>query len=1007
MPQNRLRRKAAIVLAILSSAATAADWNNFYSIDELRLCAEPMLLTFATFNPIDDPDIQIKIRACTAGNTTTSTKALTATSVPEPLYTSKSATASASNDSHIQKRQDNRVVDEDDEHPLPLCRASNSVNTTARWISGKTEKISTAADVPAEDGIIGAIRNIQEFLRNPINCDEAVVYGYSQGVLVGLHAGSDIANRELAVGFVDRIVDRLLDDSQSDNGLGRLIVQVCGDDSNSLNQHVGLAIDSTGDFAWVQGALRSWSEARCVIDLGSQSLVEDDKWPIEIPIIRRKSSGISKRAPPTPRPDGTCVSYVVQNQDTCSAIAIKYDIKEDDLYKYNEQTYGWGGCTLLPGQRICVGPGTPRMPAENPDAECGPTKPGTKAPTGSQKIEDLSPCPLKACCNIWGKCGIDSDFCVPTESTTGNPGTAQPNTNGCVQNCGMELETGSPPAQFMKVGYYEAWNHQRPCLHMTPKQIPSSYTHIHFSFAEITPSFGVSLGKLSDVFEEFKGLSGFKRIVAFGGWALSTEPATYQLFPNAVKPANRATFAQACVDFVLTHGLDGVDFDWEYPAQPDIPGIPPGDPQEAEDYLEFIKLVREKMPGDKTVSIAAPASYWYLKQFLIAEMSEHLDYIIYMTYDLHGQWDFGSKWAQPGCPAGNCLRSHVNMTETMSSLAMVTKAGVPSAKIVVGVSSYGRSFKMTDASCSGPFCTYTGKESGAAKGKCTGTGGYISNGEINEIIAEGRAKKQWTDETESDYLVYDDGEWVAYMDDANKQARIAKYRSLNFGGSTDWAVDLQGEPGAYNGEVVYLDPKIYDITPAQCSPPCLFVFPPSALPSATTITIPAYTTSIVLQGGFTKTITVNPPQLTLSSMSFSNVNVTSGSTTGTIRPSGSVDLPRITTVIDGESRTIQLPPWPAITNGPPSNWTTRPPTSDEPLIPITETPEDEDDWIQPEEPKPPFTEVPFDDWPDMELVPVPTPVPDEGEDDDNGKHKSSCRLWFFFVRKIRSHPVAC
>ncbi|KAI8168833.1 glycoside hydrolase family 18 protein [Colletotrichum sp. SAR 10_70] len=334
-----------------------------------------MLFTFATFNPIDDPDIQIEIRACTAGNTTTSTKALTATSVPEPLYTSKSATAFTSNDSHIQQCHDNRAIDEDDEHPLPLCRASNSVNTTARWISGKPEKISTAADVSAEDGIIGAIRNIQEFLRNPINCDEAVVYGYSQGVLVGLHAGTDIANRELAVGFVDRIVDRLLDDSQSDNGLGRLIVQ----------------------------------------------------------------------------------------------------------------------------------------------------------------------------------------------------------------NCCMELETGSPQAQFMKVGYYEAWNHQRPCPYMTPQQIPSSYTHIHFSFTDITPSFG------------------------------------------------------ACVDFVLTHGLDGMDFDWEYPDQPDIPGIPPGDPQEAEDYLEFVKIFREKMPGDKTVSIAAPASYWYLKQFLIAEMSEHLDYIIYMTYDLHAK----------------------------------------------------------------------------------------------------------------------------------------------------------------------------------------------------------------------------------------------------------------------------------------------------------------------------------------------------------------------------------
>jgi chitinase len=94
------------------------------------------------------------------------------------------------------------------------------------------------------------------------------------------------------------------------------------------------------------------------------------------------------------------------------------------------------------------------------------------------------------------------------------------------------------------------------------------------------------------------------------------------------------------------------------------------------------------------------------------------------------------------------------MTETLSALAMVTKAGVPSAKIIVGVSSYGRSFQMTSPSCSGPMCTYTGSESGAEHGKCTDTGGYISNGEINEIISAGRVTKQFTDDTQSDYVIF-------------------------------------------------------------------------------------------------------------------------------------------------------------------------------------------------------------------------------------------------------------
>lgn len=85
---------------------------------------------------------------------------------------------------------------------------------------------------------------------------------------------------------------------------------------------------------------------------------------------------------------------------------------------------------------------------------------------------------------------------------------------------------------------------------------------------------------------------------------------------------------------------------------------------------------------------------------------------------------------------------------------MVTKAGVPSYKVIVGVSSYGRSFQMTSPSCTGPMCTYTGPDSGAEHGKCTGTGGYISNGEIDQIIADGRVTSQWTDDTRTDYVVF-------------------------------------------------------------------------------------------------------------------------------------------------------------------------------------------------------------------------------------------------------------
>ncbi|KEY73000.1 hypothetical protein S7711_04664 [Stachybotrys chartarum IBT 7711] len=122
----------------------------------------------------------------------------------------------------------------------------------------------------------------------------------------------------------------------------------------------------------------------------------------------------------------------------------------------------------------------------------------------------------------------------------------------------------------------------------------------------------------------------------------------------------------------------------------------------------------------------------------------------------------------------------------------MTKAGVLSGKVVVGVSSYGRSFKMITAGCDRLTCVFTGTNriSSAAKGRCTAAGGYISNAEISEIVGYGRVTKQWK-AAGSNALVYDSTQWVSYMDEDLRSTRTAFYNSYTFAGTTDWAVDLQ------------------------------------------------------------------------------------------------------------------------------------------------------------------------------------------------------------------------
>ncbi len=222
----------------------------------------------------------------------------------------------------------------------------------------------------------------------------------------------------------------------------------------------------------------------------------------------------------------------------------------------------------------------------------------------------------------------------------------------------------------------------RQCLYQDALQIDTSkYTHLHFGFGTLTPLYEVQVGDTlsSYQFGEFKRIKNAKRILSFGGWAFSNEPNTYLIFRNGVKPANRLTMATNIANFIKKHDLDGVDIDWEYPGAPDPPDFDPGKAEDGPNYLAFLAVLKNLLPG-KTVAIAAPASYWYLKQFPIKDIGRIVDYIVYMTYDLHGQWDAHNQYTQEGCDTGNCLRSQVNLTETTQALAMITKAGVPETR---------------------------------------------------------------------------------------------------------------------------------------------------------------------------------------------------------------------------------------------------------------------------------------------------------------------------------------
>ncbi|KAH7633846.1 hypothetical protein B0T09DRAFT_372316 [Sordaria sp. MPI-SDFR-AT-0083] len=770
--------------AACSNCQSPEEWTVYSTFDRLKHCNETLLIDFSIHIPLDTPDIVV--RACsTAGNAPVNP------AVAE-IVTSQS------------------LLDGEDEGGFSTAAAatsdvcveasnSNTVEAELAWRAG--EHSSVSGD---RDDVLLAAQEVQRNLQTVDGCDETIIFGYSNEVVVGVFAGSKVDKASVASLINAQFLAKDRRETVNPESVSSFL-QICGKGRNA-DYTVGVA---AGNIASVQAAVLSWSKAVCVDTSGATKVerqsVQIKTRPYKKPVSQSIYSNSTALQPrlyladcttvkvvsgdicqtlaedkcgitltkfksynnltdsgcnslvvgqavcctigplpdirPKPKANGECASYIIKSGNSCSSIAAANGLTVDDLDKFNKKTWQWNGCDLiLPGVKICLSTGDPPLPAPVSNAICGPTKPGTTRPSDkSKELADLNPCPLNACCNIWGQCGVTDEFCKITTSKSGGD-------TGCISNCDWEVSI-----QYM------------------------------------------------DQFNKFKALKNIKRIVAFGGWAFSTEVATYARFREGVQEANREVLATKIVAFVKQHGLDGVDFDWEYPGagSPDIPDIPPGTPDDGPNYAAFLKLVKQKLRAvntNLTLSIAAPAGYWFLRAFHpLDKMAESLDYIVYMTYDLHGQWDYGGPWASSGCPEGNCLRSHVNWTETVSALTLITKTGVPASKILFGIGSYGRSFQMTDPGCRDVNCHFVGPQSGATPGRCTQTAGYISNAEINDITYIATpGVKTWSDqESLTNFVVYNGDQWVAYSGGLFTWRREEWARIWNFGGTSEWAIDLQ------------------------------------------------------------------------------------------------------------------------------------------------------------------------------------------------------------------------
>lgn len=250
------------------------------------------------------------------------------------------------------------------------------------------------------------------------------------------------------------------------------------------------------------------------------------------------------------------------------------------------------------------------------------------------------------------------------------------------------------------VGYVAGWKE------LNPKKIPAEkLTHINYAFANVADGIVTNMeGRAVRDSMNFQKLQELKKrnpalkiLVSIGGWTHSKG------FSDAVlTEESRKKLTASGIDFLLKYKLDGLDFDWEYPAlQGDNNVVRPED---KDNFVAMLKSFREALDSVGSLNnthylstIASGGFRNYLEVNNLGEAQEYLDFINIMAYDFYTAGD-----AITGHHA-NLFPNGAKGRSAQTTVEEHLEFGVPAEKLVLGVPFYGRMWKGVDPTDNGLF----------------------------------------------------------------------------------------------------------------------------------------------------------------------------------------------------------------------------------------------------------------------------------------------------------------
>jgi len=314
-------------------------------------------------------------------------------------------------------------------------------------------------------------------------------------------------------------------------------------------------------------------------------------------------------------------------------------------------------------------------------------------------------------------------------------------------------------------------------------------TRINYAFANIQDG-KIVTGFPNDA-ANFATLNAMKKenpsltiLVSVGGWLWSGNFSDTMLTEHS-----RKVFIDSVVAFIEKYNLDGLDIDWEYPALPGATNHYRA--EDTKDYTAVLRELRERFNQEEKklhrrlyLSVATGGEPDFLAHTEMGKVQRYVDTVNLMSYDYHeptpgSETGFNAPlYTDPNDPKPASVDASVKAYEA---------AGVPAAKIVLGVPFYGHAWSDVPDVNHGLF------QRGKPSPKTFTKYGDIISTMMNPLAPDNGYVRYWDPVSKVPYLYNAEKRIFISYDDPESMALKAQYAvDHKLGGVMFW--EYSGDP---------------------------------------------------------------------------------------------------------------------------------------------------------------------------------------------------------------------